>query len=176
MIINYTIVRSRRKTLMIYVMPDGSIEVRAPIRTSISEIERFVTKKQDRIRIIQEKYAAVPKELPPPQYSPGEFERAIKETVNIWEHRLGVSASFVGLRKMSSRWGSCTPKTRRIRLNTALEYCPRECLDYVIIHELAHMLEHNHSSRFWAIVSDAAPDYKEIVKQLNNLQWIINTL
>ena len=75
---------------------------------------------------------------------------------------------------MTSRWGSCTAKTRRIRLNAALEYCPRECLEYVVVHELAHLRENNHSPRFWAIVADALPDYKERQKKLKALSWLLN--
>jgi predicted metal-dependent hydrolase len=114
--------------------------------------------------------------LPPSQYAPGEFERTARELANIWEQRLGVTTSFVGIREMSSRWGSCTAKTRRIRLNAALEYCPRECLEYVVVHELAHLRESNHSPRFWAIVADALPDYKVRQSKLRALQWILNTL
>jgi predicted metal-dependent hydrolase len=112
--------------------------------------------------------------LPPSQYAPDEFERTVREHVRIWESRLGVTTSFVGIRRMTSRWGSCTAKTRRIRLNAALEYCPRECLEYVVVHELAHLRESNHSPRFWAIVADALPDYEVRQSKLRTLQWILN--
>jgi predicted metal-dependent hydrolase len=113
--------------------------------------------------------------LPPSQYAPGDFERTVRDIVNIWELRLCVTPSFVGIRKMTSRWGSCTAKTRRIRLNAALEYCPRECLEYVVVHELAHLRESNHSPRFWAIVADALPDYGVRQSKLRVSQWILNT-
>ena len=174
--IAYTLTRSCRKTLAIHIKPDGSVEVRAPLRLAKSEIERFVMSKIAWIEKKQVQIAArqpaAPHELPPSQYAPGEFERTVRELVSVWGQRLGVSVSFVGLRAMTSRWGSCTAKTQRIRLNAALEYCPRECLEYVVVHELAHLRENNHSSRFWAIVAGALPDYKARQTKLKALAWL----
>ena len=176
--IEYTLTRSRRKTLAIHIKPDGSVEVRAPLRLANSKIERFVTSKS---RWIEQKQAqlaarqpAEPRELPPPQYAPGEFEQIVGEFIKHWEQRLGVNTTFVGIRAMTSRWGSCTAKTRRIRLNAALSYCPRECLEYVVVHELAHLRESNHSARFWTVVADALPDYKERQKKLKELSWLLS--
>lgn len=163
---SYTLTRSKRKTLAIHIKPDGTLEVRAPLRLAKSEIERFVTSKTDWIERKQVQIAASqsaePRELPSSQYAPGEFERTARELVSVWGQRLGVTVSYVGLRCMTSRWGSCTAKTQRIRFNAALEYCPRECLEYVVVHELAHLRENNHSPRFWAIVAGALPDYKKL--------------
>ena len=75
---------------------------------------------------------------------------------------------------MSSRWGSCTAKTRRIRLNAALVYCPPECVEYIVVHELAHPREGNHSTRFWALVAEALPDYREQRDKLKALSWLLN--
>lgn len=174
----YTLTRSRRKTLAIYIKPDGAVEVRAPLRLAKSEIERFVTSKiawiEQKQTQITARQSAEPRELPSSQYAPCEFERTACELVRICGQRLGVTVSFVGFRTMTSRWGSCTAKTRRIRLNSALAYCPRECLEYVIVHELAHLRENNHSSRFWEIVADALPDYKARQAKLKALSWVLN--
>jgi predicted metal-dependent hydrolase len=116
----------------------------------------------------------VPRELPPPHYAPGELEQDARELVKTWEQRLGVTTTFIGFRAMSSRWGSCTAKTRRIRLNTALAYCPQECLEYVVVHELAHLWENNHSPRFWAHIVGVLPDYKARQTKLKSLQWILD--
>jgi predicted metal-dependent hydrolase len=174
----YALTRSRRKTLTIHVKSDGSVEVRAPLRLAKSEIARFVASKQAWIEKKQAQIAArlpaVPRELPPSQYPSGEFWRVVRELVPSWEKVLGVAVTFVGIRRMSTRWGSCTAKTRRIRLAAALEYCPRECLEYVIVHELAHIRENNHSTRFWAIVAAALPDYKARQAQLKAFAWLLN--
>lgn len=173
----YTLTRSRRKTLAIHIKPDGAIEVRAPLRLAKLEIERFVAAKiawiEKKQKQIAARQPAEPCELPPSQYMPGEFERTARELVKAWEQRLGVTVSFIGFRAMTSRWGSCTAKTRRIRLNAMLAYCPRECVEYVIVHELAHLRENNHSTRFWKIVADALPDYKARQTKLA-LSWVLN--
>ncbi|MDR1567501.1 MAG: M48 family metallopeptidase [Streptococcaceae bacterium] len=169
----YTITRSRRRTLAIHIKSGGVVEVRAPLSLGKSEIERFVSAKTDWIEKKQAQIAA-PCELPPSRFTDADFELVVRELVKIWEQRLDVEVAFIGIRKMSSRWGSCTTKTRRIRLNSALKYCSRECLEYVIVHELAHLRENNHSSRFWAIVSGVLPDYKARQSKLRMLQWILN--
>jgi predicted metal-dependent hydrolase len=154
------------------------------------EIERFVAaksawveKKQAQIAARQSELGAASRCLPPSEYANGEFERTVRELVPTWEKLLGVTAMFVGIRRMSSRWGSCTADLTsshaeqacgRIRLNAALEYCPRECLEYVIVHELAHLRENNHSPRFWAIVAGALPDYKARQAKLKALAWLLN--
>ncbi|MDR1542429.1 MAG: M48 family metallopeptidase [Clostridiales bacterium] len=174
----YTLTRSRRKTLAIHIKTDGAVEVRAPLRLAKSEIERFVKLKSQWIESKQTQISlrqpAELRELPPSKYAPGEFERAASEIIKIWEQRLDVTASFVGFRAMSSRWGSCTSKTRRIRINTALAHCPKECLEYVIVHELAHLRENNHSPNFWKIVAKALPDYKLRQTKLKELAWLLN--
>ena len=175
--INYTLIRSGRKTLAIHIKSDGAVEVRAPLRLAKREIERFITSKEAWIRKnraqLAAKKSAEPREFPPSEYLSGEFERVTRELIQAWEQRFGVETAYVGIRAMTSRWGSCTAKTRRIRLNTALTYCPQECLEYVVVHELAHLLENNHSQRFWAIVAEALPDYKERRKKLKALSWLI---
>lgn len=174
----YALTRSRRKTLVIHIKPDGSVEVRAPLRLAKSEIERFIASKAQWIEQKQAQVAtrpsAEPRELPASQYKPGEFGAAVRGLIKQWGHRLNVSTTFVGIRAMTSRWGSCTAKTRRIRLNTALAYCPIECLEYVVVHELAHVRERNHSARFWAVVADALPDYKDRQQKLKEFSWLLS--
>ena len=72
------------------------------------------------------------------------------------------------IRKMKTRWGVCNTKNHNITLNIELFRYDIECLDYVIIHELSHFLEPNHSHAFWNIVSKYCPNYKEIKKKLKN--------
>lgn len=177
---NYTLIRSRRRTLAVYVKSDGSVEVRAPLRLSKRKIEQFLISKTQWIKQKQAYFAnkkpEQPRVLPILQYQSGEFEQTARELIKTWEQQLGVTATYVGFRKMSSRWGSCTAKTRRIRVNTQLAYCPRKCLEYIVVHELAHLLENNHSRRFWAIVTDALPDYKMRQKILKDSSWLLQRL
>lgn len=72
------------------------------------------------------------------------------------------------VRKMKTRWGVCNTKNHNVTLNSELIQYDIECLDYVIVHELSHFIEPNHSKNFWAIVSKYCPNYKEIRKKLKN--------
>ncbi len=175
--VTYTLTRSRRKTLAIHIKPDGAVEVRAPLRLAKFEIDRFVTAKTAWILKNQERIAAeqsaAPSDLPRPRYDKDEFVKTVGELIEKWERRLNVHTTFIGIRAMTSRWGSCTARTRRIRLNAALAYCSFDCLEYVVVHELAHLLESNHSPRFWAVVAEALPDYKERRKALKTFSWLL---
>ena len=76
------------------------------------------------------------------------MKRQVLEYAGKWERVMGVHASGWTLRDMKTRWGSCTVSTGRIRLNTRLVYYPEECLEYVIVHELCHLIEPSHNQRF----------------------------
>lgn len=77
-----------------------------------------------------------------------------------WSPLLGVQVTGLGIRRMQSRWGSCTPATGRIRLALELAKRRREALEYVVLHEMAHLLEPNHSPRFYAILDRHMPDWR----------------
>lgn len=77
-----------------------------------------------------------------------------------WESMIGKNAVTVTPYTMKTRWGSCSIQARTIRLSIWLAQFPEQCLDYVLVHELCHLHEGNHSSRFWAHVIRAMPDYK----------------
>lgn len=83
-----------------------------------------------------------------------------------WETILGVAASEWGVRRMTSRWGSCNTKTGRISINLELSRRPPACLEYVIVHELAHLIEAGHGPRFKAILAGALPDWRSREKLL----------
>lgn len=95
-----------------------------------------------------------------------EVARALPEVVARMEPLVGAHASAWKLRAMTSRWGSCTPRTGQIRINVRLAAYPRECLDYVVAHELAHLLEPSHNARFHAIVARAIPNEREVRARL----------
>lgn len=75
---------------------------------------------------------------------------------------------YLKIRKMKTRWGVCNTKKETVTLNVELLRYDIECLDYVIIHELAHFLVHNHSKQFWSVVAKYCPNYKEIRKKLKD--------
>ena len=84
-----------------------------------------------------------------------------------WEQALGVKASAWGVRKMKTRWGSCNVKARRLWFNLELAKKQPECLEYVVVHELVHLLERRHDARFKALMTLHLPQWRQIKKQLN---------
>ena len=86
-----------------------------------------------------------------------------------WEQRMQVSVDQFYVRRMKTRWGSCNPRKRTIRLNTDLARKPRECLEYLVVHEMAHLLIPNHSARFIALMDEFMPNWRDHRNQLNQL-------
>ena len=82
------------------------------------------------------------------------------------ERRIGVRATSLTLRRMKTRWGSCTTKTGAIRLNTALVHYPPECLEMVLVHELCHLIEPNHGPRFYALMDLHFPAWRAVNRLL----------
>lgn len=89
--------------------------------------------------------------------------------VKRWSKRLGVEAEGVHVRRMKTRWGSCNPVARTIWLNTELGCKPPRCLEYILVHELVHLLEPSHNERFQAYMQKFLPDWKLRRQQLNRL-------
>lgn len=78
-----------------------------------------------------------------------------------WEPIMGVKAGKLAYRNMTSRWGSCQPSTGRICINVRLALYPPECLEYVVVHELCHLLERGHGPRFHQLMDTFMPDWKQ---------------
>jgi len=89
--------------------------------------------------------------------------------VRKWEKRLRVSVHRYFLQRMKTKWGSCNPKARHIRLNTELVKKPRDLLEYVIVHEMAHLIEPTHNERFVALLDRHFPTWREARSELNEL-------
>ncbi len=89
--------------------------------------------------------------------------------IQTWEAKLGVKASRYFLQRMKTKWGGCTPSTGTIRLNTELVKKPKDLLEYVIVHELMHLLEPRHSERFFELMSHHYPGWPEARRELNEL-------
>ncbi len=78
-----------------------------------------------------------------------------------WEPRIGVSAGRVFVQKMKTKWGSCNPHSSNIRLNTDLAQKPPQCLEYIVVHELIHLLEPRHNERFTHLMDQYLPDWRQ---------------
>lgn len=94
---------------------------------------------------------------------------AASEVICAWEPKIGVSVSRCFVQRMKTRWGSCNSIARSIRLNTDLARKPKECLEYIAIHEMIHMLEPTHNERFQALMGQFMPDWKHRREVLNRL-------
>lgn len=95
-----------------------------------------------------------------------EVLRALPDVVERMEARIGVHATRWSVRVMKTRWGSCTPKTGAIRINARLAAYPPECLEFVVAHELVHLLEPSHNARFHALLDEFCPDNRGIARRL----------
>ena len=85
-----------------------------------------------------------------------------------WQPALGVEAAHWGIKKMKTKWGSCNVGTRRIWLNLELAKKPVQCLEYIVVHELVHLLERNHTERFTALMDRHLPDWRTRREVLNS--------
>lgn len=95
-----------------------------------------------------------------------EVLRALPDVVERMEARIGVHATRWSVRVMKTRWGSCTPKTGAIRINARLAAYPPECLEFVVAHELVHLLEPSHNARFHTLLDEFCPGNRHPAKLL----------
>ncbi len=179
-----TLIRSNRKTIAIEITPQATVIVRAPKRVPVSEINRFLGEKADWIdkHIIkmqnrQEELEA--RDIQP--ISPQEVrllttraKRIIPSRVRYYADLMGLEYGNITIRMQKTRWGSCSSKGN-LNFNCLLMRTPDEIIDYVVVHELCHLKEMNHSKRFWSEVEKVLPDYKERRKWLKDHQNEIMT-
>lgn len=161
------VVRKRVKNINLHVKPpDGRIEVSAPLRTDTEFVRSFVREKASWIRKQQTRIAESPQGVAAAA-SPDEVaqwkavvQAFVPQLIARWEPVLGVKAGKVAYRNMTSRWGSCQPSTGRICINVRLALYPPECLEYVVVHELCHLIERGHGPRFYALLDAFLPDWR----------------
>ena len=93
----------------------------------------------------------------------------IPELISKWETVMAVKVNDFGIKKMKTKWGTCNIGAKRIWLNLELAKKPIQCIEYIIVHELTHLLERNHNTRFVAIMNTYLPNWKELKVELNKL-------
>ena len=96
-----------------------------------------------------------------------QLKSAIPDLLAKWEPIIGVSVERVFVRKMKTKWGSCNPNRRSIRLNTDLAKKPAACLEYILVHELTHLVEKTHNHRFSALMDQFMPQWRDYREMLN---------
>lgn len=169
MTIPYEIIRSKRKSYGISVAPGGKVTVRMPLRGSERFAVSMVEEKRDWIAKNYLKMQAVSPKPSQKEKTPYErrleapYRQAAKEyipkRVAYYAGLLGVDYNTITIRDQKTRWGSCSSKGN-LSFSWRLILAPPKVLDYVVVHELCHRLEMNHSPRFWALVESMIPDYK----------------
>ncbi len=166
----YEIVRSRRRTVALEVTREGRVLVRAPLRMPQGEIERFVASHAAWLEKAQAKVAARQAAHPPltEQETAALRQRAkelLPDRVAHYAAIMGVTPTSVKITSARTRFGSCSGKNG-ICFSLYLMQYPEEAIDYVVVHELAHIRHHDHSPAFYAEVAKVLPDYKERMKLL----------
>ena len=167
---NYEIIYSKRKTLCLQIKRDGKVVIRCPYRTSKKRIEEFYNA---HIEWVKKKLEITQNRMVPiDELSDTEVEELKKKAweyipsrVEYYANIMNVTPSNVSINRAKTRFGSCNSK-KRLNFSCNVMRYPYEAIDYVIVHELAHIKELNHSKRFWAIVEGVLPDYKERQKIL----------
>ncbi len=170
--IEYNLIRSSRKTIAIQVSPDGSVTVRAPNRCSRAAAEEYVQKNREWIRRIQAQLQNRAREQKDyrerlPEWTKEDYEKhqelarqVLQRRAEYYARQMQVSYGRVAVKDQKTRWGSCSAKGN-LNFNWRLILAPGEVLDYVVVHELAHRREMNHSVRFWNLVESVLPDYQQ---------------
>ena len=214
--IEYTLVRSNRKTIALYVK-NGGVEVRAPLKMPKRAIDEFVASKEkwindklaasgerrarrenftltygDSVTYRGKQYQITKKAgnhagfdderfYMPPNLTPKQIKAAciqiyrmlakrdLTNRVPDFAKQMSVMPASVKINAAKTRWGSCSGK-KSLNFSWRLIMADDDVIDYVVVHELAHITEMNHSDRFWAIVAGVLPDYKERQKRLKELQ------
>lgn len=163
----YQLIRSNRKTVSLEITPAGEILVRAPQFMSKADIDGFVLSKSDWLeKHLQKRQRALDTLQEQGRFTKTEIHKmadlalkVIPQKVEYYARLLGVTYGRITIRNQKTRWGSCT-SNGNLNFNCLLMMTPEEILDYVVVHELCHRKEMNHSAKFWAQVEKVLPDYR----------------
>lgn len=99
----------------------------------------------------------------------GELKKIIPDMIQHWEKKLNVTVNDWGVKQMKTKWGSCNAEAKRIWLNLELAKKPVQCLEYIIVHEMVHLLERRHSDRFMSLMDAHLPNWRQLKKELNSM-------
>ena len=127
----------------------------------------FILQGDEAVLTVPEKSSAGQREAWINEWYRSRLKQEIEEMLPGWTAATGLRPSSWQIRNMKTRWGSCSTRTKKIRLNLQLAKKPAECLSYVILHELAHLKVSNHGPEFKAILDRYMPDWRRIRKELN---------
>ncbi|MDE6020748.1 MAG: M48 family metallopeptidase [Ruminococcus sp.] len=170
---NIEVIKSKRKTISLQINSDGSIVLKAPIYVSDTEVNEFIKQKsgwiEKHLQKIQERKDKMSNINPLTMDEIYDLaDKAMKIIPKRTAHYaplIGVDYGRITIRNQKSRWGSCSGRGN-LNFNCLLMLMPSDVIDYVVVHELCHRKEMNHSKKFWLEVEKILPDYKK------QLSWL----
>jgi predicted metal-dependent hydrolase len=165
----------RSKHIRITVRPNGTVLVTKPSFVSMRYAEEFVQSKRAWIQAqLKRSKKSINPELS--VYTRAHFDTHRKRAqmllegkVEQWNRIYRFNFNQIKVKPMLTRWGSCSSKLN-LNFNYKLVFLPERMIDYVVVHELCHLKEFNHSVNFWSLVEKTIPSYKEIKKELSKIK------
>lgn len=173
-LIDYELTFKKVKNINLRVKPDGTVQVSAPKWVGKAGVERFLLGhgqwiQNCRSRLQQQSQAR--SQPHPVLWGEEVFEELLEElypAFRQWVPRL----PKLTVRTMKTRWGSCTPGKCRITINRVLLSAPKDCIRYVLVHELVHFIHLDHSPRFYAAMDHFLPEHRQLRKKLRELNLL----
>ena len=173
---------SRAKRLGLTVSPDGQVTVTKPVRVSVKRAEEFAAKNEEWILASQEKFRRLAEKrakkgieqivLPRPRKDSKAYKDAraaarvlVTERLRYFNTVYGFKYGTISIRDQKTRWGSCSA-AGNLSFNYRLVFLPQALQDYIVVHELCHTKEHNHSPKFWAQIARTMPEHALLRKEL----------
>lgn len=176
---NIKFIRSNRKTMAIEVNSKAEVIVRIPLYAAKKEAEKFVS---DHYEWILKHYESAVKKRKLFEFTDEEIaflkssaDNYIKKRAKEFSEIMELYPKSIKITSAKTRFGSCSGDNR-LCFSYILMLYPKEAVDYVIVHELAHIKEHNHSKKFYKLIEKYMPDYKERIKLLKKTPDIVNNL
>jgi predicted metal-dependent hydrolase len=161
------LIRSRRRTIGLQITSDARLIVRAPVFVSEDHIHRLISRKGSWIKAKQDYFKERQNKVPARNLLPGEAFllkaqalEYITLRVEYYAQMAGVKYKSIRINNAKTRWGSCGYKDT-LNFTWRLMMAPARVVDYVIVHELMHLKQKNHSHQYWAEVEKMMPDYKQ---------------
>lgn len=163
-VVAYELERKKVKNINLRVKPGGQVYVSAPNRVPVRAIEDFMRRKAETIVAAIDRLQRAAEEVPQrPTLDRAALERLLgeicEEVYPLFEP-YGVQPPKIRIRLMKSRWGSCIPSKGAVTFNALLAAVPRECVEYVVVHEFTHFLQPDHSKAFYQKLERFMPDWK----------------
>ncbi|HEV2614548.1 MAG TPA: SprT family zinc-dependent metalloprotease [Gammaproteobacteria bacterium] len=167
--------RKKVKYLRVAINPSlGNVRVSAPMRMKEDFIQAFLVSRMPWIKKHLAKYMPItPREIIPPEQQRvidkahrHQLQKVLPELIHKWTTIIGVELSEYKIKKMKTRWGTCNTRARRIWINLELAKKSLNCLEYIIVHELVHLLERSHNRRFKLFMDQFMPEWRVYREEL----------